>query len=445
MEGYLFIRVTDVSGSEPDQISAEWLGCNSEGELHFGPSRGQLTALEQTLAEQEGINKVKVVVVVPADHVLMLNVPVNAGQMKHLKQALPFMLEEYLINDIDDMHIVTNRQVANEMLPVAAVNHEYIAPLYEAIHAIGLVPMLCISESQLVTTKDDTIQAIIDGDRSLLAIPPNCFFGLDMHALPSTLMTVLENPSEYRQIDVEDDPSAAIAAEFKQIKVTVAKPLTTEVKKLLKQLETQLASHQISLEYSALKGTIFHYLCRSFLQRTDYSAFINLFQDPYGVSSENTGLGVWKPLVGLVAGWLVLAVGLNVGQGVYFDLQTNNLKQQSISLYQDVYPNDDAEEELQERMVSRLKAAGGGKQESPFMDMLVNVSSVTQQLGGQQIKPKSLDFNQSAGSLTIEVHAKSYEILDNYVQKLKGSGLSANLETANQEKASVLARISIKV
>ncbi|WP_163834573.1 type II secretion system protein GspL [Spartinivicinus ruber] len=445
MEGYLFIRITDVSGSEPDQVVAEWLGCNSDGELHFGPSRGQLSTLQQALAEQEGASRAKVIVVVPADHVLMMNVPVNAGQMKHLKQALPFMLEEYLINDIDDMHIVTNRRVVNDMLPVAAVNHDYISPLYEAIQAIGLLPILCISESQLVTTDDDTIQAIIDGDRSLLAIPPSCFFGLDMHALPSTLMTVLENPTEYRQIDAEDDPSAAISAEFKRIKVTVAKPLTTEVKKLLKQLETQLASHQIGLEYAALKGTIFHYLCRSFLQLPDHSTFINLLQEPYGTSSDSVGLGAWKPLVGLAAGWLILAVGLNVGQGVYFDLQASKLKQQSISLYQEVYPNDDAEEELQERMLSRLKAAGGGKQESPFMDMLVNVSSVTQQLGVQQIKPKSLDFNQSAGSLAIEVHAKSYEVLDNYVQKLKGSGLSADLETANQEKASVLARISIKV
>lgn len=105
MEGYLFIRITDVAGADPEQVSAEWLGCNPEGELHFGPSRGQLSILEQTIAEQQGISKAKVVVVVPADYVLMMNVPVNQGQLKHLKQALPFMLEEHLINDIDDMHI----------------------------------------------------------------------------------------------------------------------------------------------------------------------------------------------------------------------------------------------------------------------------------------------------------------------------------------------------
>lgn len=446
MERHLFVRILSLPSEDPADIDTEWLLCSSEGEVISGPAKGSLLSIEETLAEENALGQAKTVFILPGDQALLVKVPVSEAQMKHIKQALPYMLEDHLVNDVDDMLIVTNSQVNEGTLPVAAIAHESMSKLFAAISDLALNPYLCISEAQLVnTTSSEVIQVVVEGDKALMAIPEDNYFSVDTSILPMTLQTVLENPAEYRMIDAEDDPTLAMSAGYTRLKVTVAKPVTLEIKRLLKQLEHQLQQYQIELEFSALKGAIFHYLCRSFLQNQNRQKYINLFQNQYSVSADSgAGFAKWKSVIYLAATWVFVTLGLHLGQAIYFGQQSDALHQQAEEVFRSIYPNARNVFDLKDSMTSRMKQNASSGGEGVFIKLLVDVSSVTQQLGSQQIKPKSLDFNSSGNSLMLEVNAKSYEVLDAYVNQLKQRGMSAKLETANQEKETVLARINIQ-
>ena len=79
-----------------------------------------------------------------------------------------------------------------------------------------------------------------------------------------------------------------------------------------------------------------------------------------------------------------------------------------------------------------------------FLPLLMTVSSVTADQGDEAaILPYGMEFNSVSGHLVFEFQASSLEAVNKLMAALKSEGLQTRLDTANQDKESVLAKMTV--
>jgi type II secretory pathway component PulL len=161
----------------------------------------------------------------------------------------------------------------------------------------------------------------------------------------------------------------------------------------------------------------------------------------------------WKPLALVASIWILLELGLKVGEGFYFHQKAVEYWGQSATLYLEVFPQDQqvlaaqtsaqGSINVKSRMESRLKSAGKKVGGEEFLPLLQQVSSISGSLPDVKLKPVSMDFNEISGKLVLELKAESLEGVDKLLAAVKSSGLNARLDSANQAKEGVNARMTI--
>src|SRR5580765_6216067 len=101
----LFIRIADVPGSDPSGLfSLEWLLLDNQGAL-VSQGSGDPATLEQLVDVKTKQNPDDVVLLVPTEHCLAIRCTVPGRTVGQMRRALPFVVEEYLADDIESMHM----------------------------------------------------------------------------------------------------------------------------------------------------------------------------------------------------------------------------------------------------------------------------------------------------------------------------------------------------
>ena len=162
----------------------------------------------------------------------------------------------------------------------------------------------------------------------------------------------------------------------------------------------------------------------------------------------------WKPVVAIAACWFVLELGLAASQAILYQQKTDELWQETMTDYLTIFPNDQQAKNaranqqtafnVQRVLENRLRSAGRKQTGEPFLPLLQKVSTVSDSLGKDAgFEPQSMDFNDSSGQLVLEFQAGSLEAVDQLLEALKNAGLTTKLDSANQGKTGVLARMTI--
>lgn len=118
----------------PDEVS--WAATNGSGRLRSGS--GPLAHVPRTPGE-------RLVVLVPGPDVLVTEVAIPGGRNRLLRQSLPFLLEENLADEVEDIHFASGPVSPAGKVAVAAVSRarltRWLAMLSEAdLHPAVLTP-----------------------------------------------------------------------------------------------------------------------------------------------------------------------------------------------------------------------------------------------------------------------------------------------------------------
>ncbi len=57
--------------------------------------------------------------------------------------------------------------------------------------------------------------------------------------------------------------------------------------------------------------------------------------------------------------------------------------------------------------------------------------------------PQAMDFNDSSGHLVFEFQAANLEVVNKFMDELRAGGLQTRLDSANQDKGGVIARMTV--
>ncbi|HOW76606.1 MAG TPA: type II secretion system protein GspL [Candidatus Competibacteraceae bacterium] len=140
----------------PDQ--AEWL--RPDGEIQ----RGALAEL----ASQAG--SVRLMLVAPGEAVTLHRIPLPGRKRTLWTRAVPYALEDQLIDDIEALHFALGQTPDGDGLPVATVDHHVLRGWLETCAQAGLMPVAVIPDLLLLPWQEGDWSVLPDGQRIVVRI-----------------------------------------------------------------------------------------------------------------------------------------------------------------------------------------------------------------------------------------------------------------------------------
>tara|TARA_Y100001934_G_scaffold280988_1_gene389251 strand:+ start:1532 stop:2668 length:1137 start_codon:yes stop_codon:yes gene_type:complete len=362
--------------------ATEW---QANSQVLYQPRAGaavQWLGLDEALADCQGGN---VSVVVSVSCARLTHVNLSRKQARHLQRVLPYLLEEQLLDNPDDLWFVS-RKGAGDHYQVAAVRRDLISSLQQWAGEAGT----------------DLTSLQVDADRLQSLLP---------------LTAALGNGQQLLLIDreqglvIDEDKQEAFA------------PLLGDSLDQARQvdLQTLFADMRAGQGQELLTGP---YL-------------------PRQSRRESAVLGPWRPVVYLAAAvFLVAVVALWVQQWRYQQAADAALAQAK-QRYEQLFPDDRATSALNRQFQGRLArlGGGGGGSGAAFFPLLEPVAKV---LKDMKVEAKRLQYDQRQNVLLVDVGAKDYaqlEALQNAIKKQGGNASIANYRNGAQ---GVSARIKVE-
>ncbi|MCY4342982.1 MAG: type II secretion system protein GspL, partial [Gammaproteobacteria bacterium] len=356
----------------------------------------------------------EVVGLVSNEHILSLQCDVPGRRASQLRQALPYVVEEFAAAEIEDLHIAHGAIKAGAPVGCCVVAKSLLDDWLASLAEAGIRPQSLVAESELLPQEPDCLSLLFDGDAVLMR-------------------------------------SAREAATLERANLLMA--LTTVGEERLRPLNGALSE----LERSQFDGEVadapgapldggsrdaLEYLAGRWPHR---DGVINLLQGDYRAEpAVRPGRAKWRGIAALAALWLLVALGARVAEGWWSAHKADAAEASALSLYRDIYPDDKSvtAQSLRRRLNARLGEGGGpggGGGAVSLINLLGHMASV--------IKPSmtvaSIDYNQRRGEFQAELIVRRYADADQVLEAIAGRGLEAEISSAEQVEGGVSARFRL--
>ncbi|MCZ0941824.1 MAG: type II secretion system protein GspL [Gammaproteobacteria bacterium] len=420
MPSTLFIRLQApaIRHGEGWQLDCEWLVADAQGRRQARGIADCNELLERVAAETPMIDGAasfaEVVGLVSNQHILSLQCDVPGRRTSQLRQALPYVVEEFTAAEIEDLHIAHGTIKAGAPVACCLVAKSLLDGWLASLAEAGIRPQSLVAESELLPHELGCLSLLFDGDAVLMRSAREAAT-LERANLLMALATI----GDKRVRPVNGSLSELERTQFDgEVEEGTGAPLD--------------GVRQDALEY--LAGRWPH--------RGDV---INLLQGDYrSEPSARPGRAKWRGIAALAALWLLVALGTTVAEGWWSAQRADALEATALSLYQDIYPDDQSvtAQSLRRRLNARLgenAGLGGGGSNVSLIDLLGHMASV--------VKPSmtvaSIDYNEGRGEFQAELIVRRYADADEVLEAIAGRGLEAEISSAEQVEGGVSARFRL--
>lgn len=414
MPSTLFIRLQAPAVRLGDdwQLDCRWLAVDGQGRRQGQGISDCNAVLESADADGWTGDGVEVVGLVSNEQVLSLQCDVPGRRASQLRQALPFVVEEFTAAEIENLHIAHGAIRAGNPVRCSVIAKPLLDGWLASLAAAGITPNSLVAESELMPDEPGLVSLLFDGDAVLMrsareaATLERGNLLMALGAMDGERVRLLNGPLselERSQFDgeVEEVSAAALGGQ----------------------------------EQGALE-----YLAERWPQR---GAVINLLQGDYrSEPSVRPGHSKWRGLATLAGIWLLTVLGAMAAEGWWSSRQADALESSALALYQDIYPQDRSVtvQSLRRRLNARLgENAGGGAPEASLVHLLGHLASVVK----PSMSVASIDYNQGRGEFQAELIVRRYADADQVLEAIAQRGLEAEISSAEQVEGGVSARFRL--
>lgn len=380
------------------------------GDIHADFDR-DARPLESWASEQPDLSQVRLVL--SATNYSTHWVAMPGVSNRNLAKALPFALEECLINDVDNYLVVpAGKQEKQVRAYVVAI--DLIERLIQECELHHLQVRDIIPETQLLP-QQNLLRQHYSGWQLLL---PGTFEGW----VPAFALTpVLENLLSEFSADQLNIWAAGLD-QAQMVKTTIE----TGFAETFGNIDVQASTRNAELD-SALD-----------------SKLVSLMVGDYQVRErkEDKPAAWWRPLAAIAAGWAVLTAGYLFIDNIAMKQQETQVRQAAVDLYKQLFPGERVRS-LDRQM--REKLSGGNSAEGAGFIQLVNKASKVYAASNSKktLHFQSIRFNDRLNELVVEVKAGSLSELQTLKQALEQEGLTAEVASATNDKDGVKGRLKI--
>lgn len=388
--------------------TAEWVRV-SDGATESAVERSALEDLSRQCAG------CRVVVLVPGEDVTLARAVVPARNRQRILAALPYVLEDRLIPDVETLHFAPGMRESGGALCAAVVERARMDQWLEQLHAAGIVPEMLVADTLTLPFEAGSWTALDKGDISLVRTAAQGGFALDSANFALLLPLSVEEAGDQRpdRVVLYDD----------------AHKLDVEFPK----------DSGVHVEWRAVSGSKLALMVRHFSEQ----AAINLLQGDY---SRREQLGrVWRPWIPaalLLAVLLLVNAGMTVADYITLSRENAALEQEIEALYLDAFPDARRVVNPRAQMEQGLAAlrGGGGGTGGGFLALMSDAAGPLKQVDNLILQR----VNYHDGKLDLALVIGDLQALDRLKQQLiEAAGMEVDIQSASALNDRVEARLQL--
>jgi len=369
----LFIRL-----GQTFEQPCSWLIWSEQEQEIIGSGELSDAGALSTLTERASTRTVDVLI--PASSITLTSVDLPEKGQRQAIKALPFMLEESLAQDVDELHFVVGPRKGGA-LSVAVVAHELMQNWLTWLASAGLKAKCIVPDSLALPLAECDWAAMTFGQDILLRTGEAQGVSLEASWLDLALPKLLAD---------ETEGTTTVAG------------------------YTELALAGTDVQPQALD------LPMLVLARGILNAPMNLLSGIYQPKREYTKqLSLWRNSLIVCAVVIVLSLvnkGLNIHQ---MNAKAEAMQAQSEQIYKQVVPGSSRVVNLRSQMGSYVKKIKGGESGNEFFAMLAGCEAAFKQV--KDLKPITLRFDSKRGELRLQVKAKNYAQIEKFKEIISRS------------------------
>jgi general secretion pathway protein L len=356
----------------------------------------------------------RVVVIAPAADISMTTAEMPArlaaGQSSKIQQAVPYILEERLAEDVETLHFAIGRRLADGTIPVAIVSREQMAAWMAPFRSRGISPALLVSDIQCLPMQSGASpvwSVLLEGSRATVRSGQHAGFTCEAEML-GEFLSLARAPAElrlrvYPTADAAPMPSVTAP-------VDLASPVANGFEYLLRGLDEVGVINLLQGEYAT---------------QTDYRRWVQ----------------PWRAALIMFGIWLLLGLASQLLEYRQLKQQQARQQQAAESAFRAAFPQITHIVDLQaqaRQQLAILQKAGGG---AGFLSLLQGTTAVLNK--NPALKLQEIQFHEGALSLGLE--ASDIQALDAFQQSFAAQpGLVLEVQSANAGASGVQIRARVK-
>ena len=351
-----------------------------------------------------------IVVLVPAEHVLVMSCEVPGRSSGQIRRALPFVVEEFLASDIEAMHLASGPINRGEPISVNLIDRVQLEDWLDCLNSLDIRPGYLISETELIPAQDGGASVLVDGD--------SC-----------TIRTARQAAA----VDRDNLLLALGALELNEIKLVNGQ--LTDLER--GQLDEGVTVHQAEDRADADDGNAFAYLRQSWQEASEP---VNLLQGGYTQKRPvSRSQGRWRAVATLAGVWLLVGLIGVIAQGFWAGTQADALETRSADLYRDIFPGETRIINVRRQMSQKLgqRVDGQGRGFAEYLGYLAQGID-------RNASILSLNYTETRDELAADLLLRNYDELERMKQRLGQLGVNVDITSAEQQDTGVRARIRLK-
>jgi len=305
-----------------------------------------------------------VIVIVPSEEVFLTKLPLPGKNRKKLLKAIPFVIEDQVVDDIETLHFALSQTAIDGHYLVAAVEKRMMDFWDTSLKAAGIYAETMIPDVLALRESQESWTVLLEPERALVRSPQGTFSS-DIENLPFMLNNLAQTAVE------------SAAAEATVYDCSKASHATT-----LKALCTQIEFNVVDCADGPFGVMV---------QQYDPRQSVNLFQGNY---KHQQGMGrhikPWIPAAALFAVWIGWQLAVNITALIDLNAKSEELTEQMRQLYKTAFgPGKQPKAyQLRSSMEAKLNQMleKQGQAKGSLQEMLVKTSPILKNVSGAKIE-----------------------------------------------------------
>lgn len=305
-----------------------------------------------------------VIVMVPTEEVFITTVVLPGKNRKKLIKAVPYAVEDQIVDDIDTLHFALSQTSTEGKYIVAAVEQRLMEYWDSALKAAGIYAETLIPDVLALEASTESWTVMLESDRALVR-SPNGIFSSDIDNLPFMLNNL------HKQV-AENTPDEVAVYDCSK-----ASHMTT-----LKALCSDIAFNVMECGNGTFGILAQHY---------DPRSSVNLFQGEY---KRQQGMGrhirPWIPAAALFAVWIGWQLVVNITALIDLNNRSETLTEEMRQIYRAAFGQGKQPRSYQLRSSMEAKLEQllekQGQAKGSLQEMLVKTAPILKNVSGAKIE-----------------------------------------------------------